>query len=136
MAARIYIDANVYLDYFEDRTDGIRPLGEFAFQVFKRALRCEFEIVISNKIMNEIDNHCRTAARLNALFEELLKKQKLIRINATIEEKNKAKEHEAHNDLLHYLLAERTGCKFIVTRNIQHFSDFPGFVKAVLPEEI
>lgn len=136
MSTRIYVDANIYLDYFEERSNGMRPLSEFAFKVFKRALECEFEIVLSNIVMNEINKHCRTSSRFDVLFEELLKKQKIIRANATTEDETQSKKHKEHNDMLHYLLAEKTGCKFIVTRNIQHFSDFPGLVKAVLPEQL
>jgi len=50
MSTRIYVDANIYLDYLEERTDRIRPLDEFAFKIFRRALECEFEIVISDAI--------------------------------------------------------------------------------------
>lgn len=136
MSTRIYVDANIYLDYFGERTDGIRPLGEFAFKIFTKTLECEFEIVVSNIVMNEINKHCRTSSRFDVLFEELMKKQKIIRTNATIEDEKQSKKYKECNDMLHYLLAEKTGCKFIVTRNIQHFSDFPGLVKPKLPEQL
>ena len=133
MSTRIYVDANVYLDYFEERTNGIRPLNDFAFKIFERTLECEFEIVISDATINEIERHYKTASRANILFEELIRKGKIINANAKTEENELSK---GHSDALHYMIAERTGCKFIVTRNIRHFSDFSGFVKPVLPEQI
>ena len=39
METLIYPDTNFYIDYFEDRRDNIRPLGEFAFSVLKRAFK-------------------------------------------------------------------------------------------------
>lgn len=60
MAGRlIYCDTNVYLDYFFDRRDNIRPLGEFAHQVIQRALGCEFYIVISDWVITELNKHAK-----------------------------------------------------------------------------
>ena len=54
MQRLIYLDTNIYLDYFENRTDKLKPLGEFAFRIIKRAIDCEFKIVISSIILAEI----------------------------------------------------------------------------------
>jgi len=35
MQKRFYVDTAIRRDYFEDRKDSIRPLGEFAFQFLK-----------------------------------------------------------------------------------------------------
>ncbi len=35
---KIYVDTNIYLDFFLNRKDKLRPLGDFAFELFKRTL--------------------------------------------------------------------------------------------------
>jgi hypothetical protein len=48
MAEKIYLDANIYLDYFENRRDNIRPLGFFAYNLIRRCIEREFRIIISD----------------------------------------------------------------------------------------
>jgi hypothetical protein len=50
----MYLDTNIYLDYWESRRDSLRPLGEFAFSIIRRAVECEFEILISNLFLHEL----------------------------------------------------------------------------------
>ena len=35
MAKKFYLDTAIWRDYFEDRGDGTRPIGEFAFQFLR-----------------------------------------------------------------------------------------------------
>ncbi|MFH1786127.1 MAG: type II toxin-antitoxin system VapC family toxin [archaeon] len=76
---RLYLDTNIYIDYWEGRHEGIRPLGEFAFQLLKRAIRCEFVIVYSDLVVYEISAHCGMpdAEVFETFFRELQKKNKL-----------------------------------------------------------
>ena len=51
----IYIDTNVWIDFWEDRRDNIRPLGEFAFQLLKKAYECKYRIIVSGLVIDELD---------------------------------------------------------------------------------
>ncbi|MBI2529690.1 MAG: hypothetical protein HYW05_00920 [Candidatus Diapherotrites archaeon] len=136
MSTRIYVDANVYLDYFGERTDGIRPLGEFAFRIFQRTLKCEFEIILSDLLLREIKARNGFRARAECLFDDLINKNKLIQVDAEDKDEQEAKFHKNWKDALHCILAKKAGCEFIITRDIEHFSSFSDILKAKLPEQV
>lgn len=134
----IYIDTNVYLDYFEGRTDKFRPLGEFAYQIFQRTLSCEFTIVFSGLLFKEILNHTKEQ-QLYAFLHEFKEKNKILETKATFEDKVKTQQivkekRTSFNDTLHAVIAQRMGAEFLVTRNIQDFLELQEIVKILLPE--
>jgi predicted nucleic acid-binding protein len=134
----IYLDTNIYLDYLEDRTDNIRPLGEFAFQLIKRTIACEFKIVISGLVFKELANNI-DENRVKELFAELNDLDKLIEIEAIEEDVNKTvricKERKTDfEDTLHAVIANRLKVDYLVTRNIEHFSQLSDLVSVVFPE--
>jgi hypothetical protein len=51
-----YVDSCIWIDYFENRTDGLKPLGEFAFQFFKKCLKNNDKILFSEMIVFELKN--------------------------------------------------------------------------------
>jgi len=132
---RLYVDSNVYLDYLEARSNGLRPLQEFAFNVFKRAISCEFEIVLSSEVLRELNKHGIEEKKLFLWLDELFSRKKIFRAKAEIEDLAEAKNYPNFSDALHAVIAKRTGCEFIVTRDA-HFSQFRELVKPCLPEEL
>lgn len=133
---RIYLDTNIYLDYCEKRSDRIRPLNEFAYLIFKRSLECEFEIVISNFVLEEINKNLKNKTVFQILFTDLKKKKKLIYTEEKKEEYFKAKKHKNWPDALHAIIAKRTKCDYVITRNINDFLEFSDIINAKLPEEL
>ena len=128
---RIYVDTNVYLDYFENRRDRLRPLGEFAFQLFRRALKCEFEIVMSDFVMGELELR-QPRERIDMFLEPLRKKGKIRVIHEEPGDIARAHSLSPHwQDALHAVLAGKAEAECIVTRNVR---DFEGLFKTVLPE--
>jgi len=53
----IYCDTNIYIDYFENREDNLRPLGTFAFELLRRTIECEFTIVVSDFVISELEKY-------------------------------------------------------------------------------
>jgi len=53
----IYLDTNIYMDYFENRSDGLRPLGDFAFNLLRRCFECEFSIASSVLVAKEAEHN-------------------------------------------------------------------------------
>ena len=136
MSIKIYVDANIYLDYFFDRRDGIRPLAEFAYNIFRRALECEFEIIMSRLIVIELEVNALNYENFAKFFSTYLKKGKISYYDISEEELNSLKAAKNSNDHIHALLAQKAGCEFLVTRNIPDFLRFSNLVPPRLPEEI
>ena len=75
----VYVDTNIYLDYFQNRQDRLRPLGEFVFQFFRRSLKCEFEIVVSDFVLEELHKKV-TIKQQEEFFKPLYAKNKIHKI--------------------------------------------------------
>ena len=123
VSMKIYIDTNVYLDYLLERKNKYgKDLSRPAFEVFKRTVACEFNILVSNHLIQEL----RGIIELNDLtvLMSFLKK-KIIMIPDEIKGKG---------DELHAQLAIKHGANLIVTRNISHFKKFS--IQSNTPEEL
>ena len=48
------MDTAIWRDYFEDRKDNIRPLGEFAFQFLKKCQNREWVVLVSPEVEKEL----------------------------------------------------------------------------------
>lgn len=137
---KIYLDTCIYVDYFEDRSDNIRPLGELASQLLKRTFNCEFEIIISDWLLVEMEKRVNVMSSFLELLKRLKSMDKLITITKTDNDKKEANElckkgfHFA--DALHAVLAGKACAEYIVTRNTDDFPKSYGSAKVVLPENI
>ena len=121
MPRLIYIDTNVYLHYLLRRKDKLRPIGEFAFELLRRAVKCEFEILISDVVLDELKNNT-SKEKINLLLRML--KRKLVPVrkdNDAVLQAQKISKTDFW-DALHYVIAKREGAEIIVTRNVQHFA--------------
>lgn len=120
---KIYIDINVYLDYLLERKNKYgKDLSRPAFEVFKRAVGCEFYVILSYHLLNEL--HANTKESDTDMLLKFLK-NKLILIED---------EQGYKGDEKHAVLAKKAGADLIVTRDKKHFCDFS--IQAVLPEEL
>ncbi|MBW2972837.1 PIN domain-containing protein [Candidatus Woesearchaeota archaeon] len=133
MPRLIYIDTNVYLDYLLGRNDRLRPIGDFAFELIRRAVKCEFEILISELVIDELENNA-SEEQISQLLNFI--KKKTVKLGITEEDILKSRQisRTDSEDALHYLLAKKGGAEFLVTRNIKHF-DFPD-LQTVFPENL
>ena len=52
---RFYVDTAIWMDYFEDRQDNIKPIGEFAFQFLKKCSETDAEILVSDTVIFELE---------------------------------------------------------------------------------
>jgi predicted nucleic acid-binding protein len=137
----LYLDANIYLDYWENRSDNIRPLGEFAFSIIKRAISCEFVIVYSDVVVHELCNVLKISKSecYKRFFKSLDYAMKLEFIKNTDELIAKSKELSKSKDLPeadanHLLLA--TKAESILVSRDKHHLDFVSDFKIKKPEEL
>jgi len=138
---KVYVDTNIFLDYFLNRSDRLRPLGEFAFNVFKKAFLKELKIVISDWTLSELESSEASEEDITVLLDGLKNSGSLEVVKLMEEDRRKArkilKESGLHTaDALHVALAVRSGADVLVTRNIKDFAKAENLIESVLPEEI
>lgn len=124
----IYLDTNIYMDYFLIREDKLRPLSDFAFELIRRAISCEFKIAVSDLIIMELEKSIPRNS-IQSVLLDLEEEDKLVTLNKTKETEKKAREitkqYGVHfNDALHYVLALETKSVYLVTRD-EHFWELP-----------
>lgn len=133
MPELIYIDTNVYLDFFLNRKDTLRPLGDFAHELFRKTRSCAYILVTSTLVLKELDQKC-DSKRLYEFLDEFKKNKKIICVSFTGQEIRCAKKCLHWEDRLHEILAHKSNAKYLVTRNLK---DFEGdLVEIVLPENL
>lgn len=140
MTKLIYVDTNIYLDYFDGRKDNLRPFGEFAYQMLKRTLQCEFRIVISGLVLKELFYNSYEE-KTNKLLPDFYSKNKIIKIPADKKDVKKARDlcrqrRTSFNDTLHAVLACKANADFLVTRNLKDFYDLQDIIKLKCPENL
>lgn len=135
MVEKIYLDTNIYLDYFEGGQDKLRPLGHFAYELIRRSMNGEFKIIISDWVIEEFEK-IADFNKINELLLKLKETNPVVLVKHRKKDKEKAKKYKNRADALHAILAIKAGADYLVTRNIKDFSEFQNFVKIVLPENI
>jgi predicted nucleic acid-binding protein len=132
-----YVDSCIWIDLFEDRTDGLRPLGEFAFCFFKKCLSSKSKIYFSELVFEELSNYISKKEIENIIkdYSEIV-----IFVNYSDEQKSFAKKltkrvNSIHfSDALHAVIAKKYNCVLITRDN--HFNELSFFVKVLAPEEV
>ena len=54
MTKKYYLDTSIWRDYFENRNDGLRPLGEWAFELIKMIIRNKDLFLYSDVVIQEL----------------------------------------------------------------------------------
>jgi predicted nucleic acid-binding protein len=132
----IYVATNVYLALLLNRiNEHGKPLGEKAFRLFARAAHCEFEILLTQKMLQELYGNVEVE-KTRMMFEIMKKKLRIV--GCTPEDEAKASQMDPRNkgDALHAILAKKHKAKYLVTRNKEHLNRFKGLVEIVYPEEL
>jgi len=103
MSQLIYLDTNVYLDYLYDRTSKYIPYGDFAHQLFEKSLSCQYLIVISDLVVDELNKYLSRKQVID-LIKYLRPKLKFT--NVTSKDKMTSKTMNLHYpDSLHVAIA-------------------------------
>jgi predicted nucleic acid-binding protein len=136
--ARYYFDTSIWIDYFEDRVDKFRPLGEFAFQLLKKIYEEGDVVLFSELVLFELEERYsrqKVSAILEAAKEWGVLACVPISIAQRTESKRISEEQEVPRaDALHAILA-RDNRAILVTRD-SHFLHLTSIVDVKKPEEI
>lgn len=138
MQKRFYVDTSIWRDYFEDRRDGIKPLGEFAFQFFKYCNENNCLVFYSDFVVLELKG-LFSEEEIRLIFS-IVKKHLLTKVSAT--EKQLAESYNMKKifkeiplyDLIHAIMA-RDSNAILVSRD-KHFEYLNKIVEYKLPEKI
>ncbi len=136
--ARYYLDACIWRDYFENRSDRFRPLGDWALALINNILERKDVIVISGLLMRELGKiYCSSAIQniLGIASEQGL----LIQVNHSPEQLHEAiglsrERRMDFEDVLHSIIARDTD-SILVTRD-KHFEKLRDLVDIRKPEEL
>ena len=136
----IYIDTACYIDHFEGRIDNLRPLGEFAYNLIRKSIECEYKIIISNLVIDELEFN-DYGKKIQELISDLKEADKLIFVEETSKDEEKArkiknKRNTALNDTKHAVIANRAKAVFLVTRNMKDFEELQDLVTLKYPENL
>ncbi len=143
MISKVYVDTNIYLDYLGGRKnkDG-RDISEPAFQVFNQCLSCNFEIVVSTWVIQELMKHAPNE-KTKFLFSFLKRKTRTIKhTKEDVKETKKIlKKYDINDkshfdDALHVVLAKKSKADILVTRNKKNFLPFSNLIQIKFPEEL
>ncbi|MFH1586244.1 MAG: PIN domain-containing protein [Candidatus Diapherotrites archaeon] len=139
MKKKFYLDTAIWRDYFEDRKDGIRPLGEFAFQFLRECKRRGIEILVSDVVVIELETRL-SKEQIKEIFSQF--KNIVQKVDANGEQVFEArKEWRKRNralpfkDVLHAIIA-RDNNAVLVTRDNHFFDLLASIVEVMRPEEI
>ncbi len=135
MPEKIYLDTNIYLDYFENRHDNIRPLGFFAYNLIRRCIEGKLKIVVSDWVVEEFEK-IGDLHKINDLIKTLKKHGSLLTVKTNFKDLLKLRKYKNKPDALHAILAIKAGADYFVTRNTKDFLDFQNSICIVLPENI
>lgn len=136
MQQKYYLDTCIWRDYFENRSDNLRPLGEWAFMLIKKIIKNEDLIVYSRKVEEELLECCslsELSQHISIIPNKLLLKVELSEIQF----------REAHSlsrriliplgDAIHFILS-RDNIAILVSRD-SHLLGLPGII-VKKPEEL
>ena len=130
---KIYVDTCVYVDLLERENE---KKAKFAYDFFKSGWNCKFELVVSDWTRTELSRHVKEED-LNLLLNQFKSKNKLHFITHTKEETDKAKNQSEHwQDELHLMLAKKSNCDMIVTRDKDFISYASQTFDIRVPEKI
>ncbi|MBU2477368.1 type II toxin-antitoxin system VapC family toxin [Candidatus Micrarchaeota archaeon] len=137
MEKKFYLDTCIWIDYLEDRKNGIKPLGELAFQFLRKCRKEKSTIIVSDVMRKELYKH---------IAKEEIEKRLLDFSDLIIEVKHSQEQFdEAHlfwvktkkefpqADILHAIISRDQ--KAVLISRDKHFAEID-IVEFHFPEEL
>lgn len=138
MPQKYYIDACIWRDFHENRTDKFRPLGEWAFNLFRMIGETQGKVLYSDLVVEEL-SIAYGANEIREIFkiieqEGLLEKAEVKKEQFQEAARLKREKKLPFADLLHAIIARDNGA-IMVTRDT-HFEEFENIVIIKKPEDL
>lgn len=137
MKRAFYLDTAIWRDYFEDRKDSMRPLGEFAFRLLKNCERNGCTVFYSALVVDELESYYskERVAEVFSSFRHILAQVKISDTQVSEARKIATSTEGTHlKDVLHSVLA-RDNRAVMIARD-RHFDALADFVETAKPEDV
>lgn len=122
MSEVIYVDTNVWISLVKEEKDHLRPISDFSFKLFQSVCDCNFTVLISNFMLQELE-HKLSPKEIENMLRPLYSLNKIVHITSSKEDIVFSKKVAHWQDRLHEILAKKGGAKYLVTRNLKDFSN-------------
>jgi predicted nucleic acid-binding protein len=137
MSEKYYIDSCIWRDYFENRSDKFRPLGEWAFTLLKKIIQDNNLIIYSDLVEEELQI-TYSEKEIKNIFS-IIPNKILIKVETSAKQLKEAiklsKEFNIPTkDALHVILA-RDNNSILITRD-KHFYEIEKQITIRKPEEL
>lgn len=134
---KYYVDTSIWRDYYEDRKDNLKPLGEFAFEFFRKVKINNDKILYSDLVIEEL-NKAYNEKEIKQIFDiieedNLLEKVEISKNQVKEALELKRKLQIPFGDALHAIIA-RDNDAILITRD-EHFLKID-FVNVKKPEDL
>lgn len=134
---KFYLDTAIWRDYFEDRKDHMRPLGEFAFRFLKNCEKKGCVVLYSETAIHEL-KRSYSSKTIKQVFSSFMHFLEIVPTSAYqyYEAKKLAviKTDSHESDILHAILA-RDNNAILITRDF-HFETLQDIAEIKKPEEV
>jgi len=134
-----YLDTAIWRDYFEDRKDNLRPLGEFAFQFLKACEKQGCEVLVSDIVILELEARLpkERVKEIFSSFTSIIRNVVASEVQVSEARKEWQKRNRAlpFKDVLHAVIA-RDHCAVLVARDNHFFEFLSSIVEVKKPEDI
>lgn len=138
MPQKYYIDACIWRDFHENREDRFRPLGEWAFNLFRMIRETQSKALYSDLVVEEL-SVAYDANEIRGIFNIMESGGLLEKVDLNKEQFQEAARIKRERklpfaDLVHAIIARDNGA-IMVTRDA-HFEDFKDIVTIRKPEDL
>ncbi len=135
---KYYLDTSIWRDYYENRSDRFRPLGEWALELINVIIENKDFILYSDFIVKELKIKY-SEEEVNKIFEVIYKKDLLLKVIISNSQVKEAailckRRSVAFGDALHAILA-RDNKAVMVTRD-NHFFELVDISEIKKPEDL
>lgn len=137
MNRKYYLDTCIWIDYFEDRTDNFRPLGERAFRLIKKILS-ESDLIMYSDIVDK-ELHKRYSLEKIQKLQGIIPPEALITVISTTKQLQESiilsrKLNIPKQDALHAILAKDNNA-ILISRD-KHFYELEKQIQIKKPEDL
>jgi predicted nucleic acid-binding protein len=136
MEERYYLDTSVWMDYYEDRKDPYRDIGEYAYQLLCRLMATNSKILVSFFLFKELSKYYSMddIRGMATPFE-----RSIVRVSISREQSREAKlisqeRNMPKADVIHAILA-RDNDAVLVSRD-KHFNLLKDICRIAKPEDV
>jgi len=126
-----YVDSSIWRDYFENRSDRFRPLGEWAFEFFKNLNKDEDLVVLSDFLIDELVDF---GPKVIPFLKDMKIQHVIIKVSDSQLNEAESITKVHFEDAVHAVLARDNSC-ILVSRD-RHFLETTDMVETYKPEDL